>query len=51
MGLTPFFGVTKVFVHFWDLLGAIKKVAHVRYGSCGSYELLVSGVGHQMNEK
>ena len=36
---------------FWDLLGAIKKVYTEIYFSCASYELLVSNVAHQMNEK
>ena len=51
MGFTPLTKVTKVFVVFWDLLGAKKKVDLERYVSLGSYELLVSNVGHQMNEK
>ena len=41
----------KRIVGFWDLLGAIKKVNPEIYVPCGSYELLLSNVAHQMKEK
>ena len=37
---------------FWDLFGATKMYLDPeRYVSCGSYELLVSNVAHEMNVK
>ena len=53
VGFTPLPKVRekkKVFVAFWDFLGA-KNVDPEEYISCGSYELLVGNVAHQMYEK
>ena len=47
---TPDMKLTKFIVVFWDILGA-KKVNPESYVQCGSYELLVSSVAHQIKEK
>ena len=43
--------VKKIIVVFWELLDAIKKVNSETYVSWGSYELLLSNIDHQTNEK
>ena len=50
VGSTLVTEVTKFIVVYWDLPDAIKKVNPERYVSCGSYELFVTNVAHQMYE-
>ena len=50
VGFTPVMKVTKVFVVYWDLLGAIKRETLKYMFHVCSFKLLLSNVAHKMNE-